>query len=469
MNKAAAHRHSAGAANSNRRFLLLGILGLAAVSVAWGIRANILAKRRVQADLAAQQRSLIQQGAMQIADMRKAVAMNPGNLQAHQALAALYQRYNMPDLFLGEIETLARLEPRDQTVQLTLASTYGALKKWPQAIERYLAIVKAWPDSAPGWQGLSVTFYSLKQYQRAMWAAQHALHLQPDDPRNRFGMAASSIEWAIQSSRMGLHSEVIDSAQQELTKLLPEWPDKAGIHFLLGRAYTALNKMDLAVQHLEEANRLQPDSPDIAYGLGHLYLRQQRRAEGRKVVERALTAYPDNADLVELLGQLWQDSGEPGADAQTLVRFEQAARLASKNPAFQERLGSATLRANNIAQARLAFETAIRLDPNRPYPYQQLAVIYTRLGDKPRAAKIAEAAREMEFNAQQLKHLQSLVFTHPKNVALHLALADRYRDLGLRSMAQDEYLEAKQLDPKNAHADKELKAFRSDNFSHKSP
>src|SRR5207253_1155744 len=161
---------------------------------------------------------------------------------------------------------------------------------------------------------------SMKQYKRALWAAQHAFRLHPDDPRNRFGLAASELEWAIQSSRMGLHSERIAAAQQELTRLLPDWPDKAGIHFLMGRAYTALDK------------------------------------------------------------------------------FEQAARLAPRNPLFQERLGRAYLQANDLAKARPAFETAIRLDPNRSFAYQQLAVLYVRLGDKTRAAKIAQAAKEMEFN-----------------------------------------------------------------------
>lgn len=469
MKQQAAGRHRKNAVNGSKRYLLLGLLGVAIVAGAWGLRTSILAKRRPQADLAADQRAQFQQGARQIVALRHRIAAHPRDLQAHQALVALYAQYHLSEPLLSELDTLARLQPSNYNAQLNAASAYGALSRWPEAAGRYRAIVKTWPDSLAGWQGLSLTYYGMKQYHRALPAAQQALRLAPNDPRSRFGVAAASLQWAIQSSRMGLHFERINSAQQELINLLPEWPDKAGIHYLLGHAYSATGKVDLAVTHLQEAHRLAPDSADIAFGLGRVYLRQQRYAEGRDVVEKALAANPQAVDLIELLGLLWQEGGGPESEPQALARFEQAARLAPQNPQFQERLGSAYLRANHLDQARRSFEAAIRIDPNRSYPYQQLAVIYGRLGDKARAGKIAEAARELEFNEQQLKHLESLVFTHPKDVGLHLQLADRYRVLGLHNMAENEYLAAAQLDPHNARARSALRALQAQNTAPPGP
>jgi len=444
-----------------KHILLLALVGTAVVCIAWAVRTGILAQRRAQIDAAAEQRFRLQQAAMQISALHRRILLHPDDLQAHRELASLYAQDNMPDQLVAELETLARLQPKDIQAQLALASACGALKRWPEAVSSYLSIVKTWPQAPAGWQGLSVTFYGMKQYEKAMVAARRAYRLQPDDLRNRFGLAASTLQWAIETNRAGNRLTLIGQEQQELTRLLPGWPDKAGIHYLLGHAYAASNKVDLAISHLEEADRLQPESADIAFGLGRVYLREQRYADGRRVVQRALTADPSNADLLELMGRLWQDSGEAGAQQQALPLFEQAAKSAPENPQFQEQLGSAYLQAGRLDDARHAFETTLKFDPNRPFPYQQLAVIYARSGDRQRAAQIAQAAKEVEFNAEQLKMLQAMVATHPEDVGLHLQLADRYRVLGLNGLAQDEYLAAKQQDPHNAHAEAGLKALQA--------
>lgn len=449
---------AAGAGGRPKLWLM--VAAVAAVAGAWAIRASVQARRQAAAERAVEeQRGLAQQRALEIDRLRAAEQLNPNDIAAHQALEAVYARYNMPDQFLQEAETVAHLAPRDEQAQLVLASTYGAMKKWPDAVARYLAIVRAWPSSADGWQGLAVTLYSLKHYERAMWASQRALKLQPNDPRNQFGYAASSLQWAIETNRTGSQIPVITQAAQTLSRLQPDWPDKAGIAYLLGRAYAALDRVDLAQKNLDEANRLQPQSPDIAYGLAELDLHQQKVAQGRAVLERALQANRSEPNLTELMGQLWEQSGAPGSQARALSAYRTAALIDPNNSRFQERLGSALLAANDLQGARRAFQNAILLDPNRAFPYQQLSVIYLRLGNKARARQIAKAATEVAFNADQLQHLESLAATHPESIPLHLELGNRYKELGQWNLAEDEYLSAQELSPTDKSVQQALESL----------
>src|SRR5439155_11824180 len=137
--------------------------------------------------------------------------------------------------------------------------------------------------------------------------------------------------------------------------------------------------------------------------------------------------------------QLIQASDEPDADRKSLPLFQKAARLDPRAARFTERLGTAYLRVNDLQRAREAFEMAARLSPNRAFPYQQLAAIYTRQGDAKRATAAAREAEILDFNAQQFKTLQAVAKRHPENIPLRLSLADRYRFLGIRGPARDEY------------------------------
>jgi cytochrome c-type biogenesis protein CcmH/NrfG len=102
--------------------------------------------------------------------------------------------------------------------------------------------------------------------------------------------------------------------------------------------------------------------------------------------------------------------------------------------------------------AQQAFTEAIRLNPNTPAPYQQLSSIYSRRGDKVMAAEMARLADGMLFNEQQQHRIERLSQENPKNVSLHLILAERYRNLGLVTMARSQYLLALRYDPRNARA-----------------
>jgi len=119
---------------------------------------------------------------------------------------------------------------------------------------------------------------------------------------------------------------------------------------------------------------------------------------------------------------------------------------------YWDLLGAEYLKALNIDQARICFEKSLLLNANRSYPYQQLAGIYTRMGDPKRASIAAKMATRMTANDETMRHLEALSDQYPGAVNLILIRADRYRDLKMYGPARDLYDQALQLDPHNAAA-----------------
>jgi tetratricopeptide (TPR) repeat protein len=249
-----------------------------------------------------------------------------------------------------------------------------------------------------------------------------------------------------------LHAEELQMAKTEFEKLIPVLPSVGDLYFRLGRVHMTLKDAAAAVKNLEMAQQLMPNRTDVALYLARAHTSARNSPAARRVLEAALARHPVSAELNDALGQLIQASGEPDADKRSLALFQRAVQSDPRASRYVERLGTAYLRVNELQPAREAFEAAVRLSPDRAFPFQQLSAIYTRLGDAKRATVAAREAQIRDFNAQQFNTLQATAKRHPENVLLRLALADRYLYLGMKGPARDEYRAILQVDANNTRA-----------------
>jgi tetratricopeptide (TPR) repeat protein len=452
----------------NRRSSVVLVVGLCAIGSAWWYRQDTLT-RRLAARPPAQQ--TIQQTVpanaspsqtqtatlrMQATHLEARVAARPDDVLARQALVLTYQQLGQGDQAMAQLETILRLQPKSPNAYLALANARLASKQWPQAEQTYRAMTLHWPKEYVGWQGLAAAQYHQGHFQEAAMAAQKAQTLQPDSPSNRFILASSLLEYAMQYPQPQLHSSALEWARKEFEKLTQVWPNTGDIYLRLGRICIATRDFTAAATYLEKAAQLLPKRADVPLFLSKAYASSRNIPAARRVLEQGVAHHPESADLCDALGQLVQSSGEPNADQQSLMLFQKAVQFAPRNGRFQERLGAASLRANHLDEARQAFETAVHLNPNRAFPVQQLASVYARLHDPKRAATAAKQSEILNFNAQQLSHLEALVNTHQEDVSLHKTLADRYRFIGDKGAARNEYLALLRLDPQNLHAQQSL-------------
>jgi tetratricopeptide (TPR) repeat protein len=245
-------------------------------------------------------------------------------------------------------------------------------------------------------------------------------------------------------------------ARKEFEDLLPAWPDPAEIHYRLGSAYSILRNNDKAIEHLAKAVELQPTRAHFVVALVDAYLGAGKREDARKTIDAAYARNIKTALLLDREGQVAQADATPAGYSKAVDAFARAVQMEPSAAVFHEHLGSALIRAGKLDLARQEFEQAAKLNPERPFSYQQLSALYTRLGDTARATAAAKMATRMVFNEQQLRHFEQLSAAYPEDVNLHLVIADRYRDLKMVSAARDKYRLVLRIDPGNRHAQQEV-------------
>lgn len=132
--------------------------------------------------------------------------------------------------------------------------------------------------------------------------------------------------------------------------------------------------------------------------------RSGRLQEAERGYRAVIQSDPNHADAVHWLGVLILQAGQP-ADA--LPLFEKAAILRPGDAAFQYNLAHAWLGTRKIDQAIIAFENAVRLDPDRVESLTALAgVLLMRQTkrDVSQAITLLEKARQAGDRSASLHH-----------------------------------------------------------------
>lgn len=441
---------------TNKLALILTVGALMLLS-AWGYRRKVDATR---ARLAPADTVQMQALRAQTQKLQAAVAKNPQDLQSRYELAHSYVEQGQLGQGAEQLKLIISHNPEFQPAYLALANTELASKHLDEAEHYYEIVVKKWPKDAEARQGLAVALFRQHRYLEAIGAGRAAVKLRPDIPANHYVLARALLEYALQfptAVDVGMYSAELHEARTELESIIAK-PQQSGFpyysdaYYQLGRVYSGLRDAKNAIKVLRRAQQLLPAKADIAIQLAKLYKASAQNQVALQVVEQALPKNPQSAALFDLEGQLRENSGDPQALQQTYDAFQKAVQLAPSNASIRERFGVACLRLNKFDEARAAFEESVRLNPNRAFPYQQLAAIYARQGKAELATKFARQSTIMVFNDRQLKQIMGVSAEHPESVPVHLILADRYRDLGYLGAARDEYLLVRRLDPANQRA-----------------
>lgn len=441
-----------------RRVVGIVCIGLLLIAIGFGL------KGKLTKALLEQQRARAEAARVKALQARAGILMNavhadPKAAEPRRALADFYQEQRLMDKALEQRIVISNLNPKNVDDRIHVGTTLIALHSYPQAEGVYRYITRHWPQNVSGWQGLSTALYHQKHYLEAWQAGQEALKRDASDGNNHLLVAISALSYVLEYPNPQAHAETLLMARRELEGLAQVWPKNGDLYYQLGLACEAQRDQKARLLYLTRAVTLLPRRGDAAAALARAYESKGDRKTARKTLEEALARKIDSPALHDQLGQLIQASGEPNADALALEEFRNAVLQNSDNTIYIEHFAAACVRVNKLKEAQLLFEQVTHLKPYRPYAYQQLAAIYTRLGDRAKATEAAKLSAEMYHNENQLKQVQQLSYLHPDSVPLHLILADRYRELKQVGASRDEYLGVLQLAPKNAQALTGLKAL----------
>jgi len=235
-------------------------------------------------------------------------------------------------------------------------------------------------------------------------------------------------------------------------------PDnKAGAYynFAMGRLYAGMagsegNKTDYiekAIQHYQEALKLDPSSSIIFEELTDIYIQTNRLREAVTQAEDLLKRDPANLDARRMLGRIYMrmagDSQSGRVDERyvksAIEQFQKVTEKAPKDAESLVMLGRLYGFSNNSPEAEKAFNAALEADPANEDAMTQLALLYANLGDSKRAIEKLKAVTEKAPNERAL-----------------LILADQYKQLrDFKSMAQV-LKKAMEMQPDNPRIAREL-------------
>jgi tetratricopeptide (TPR) repeat protein len=319
----------------------------------------------------------------------------------------------------------------------------------------------------------------------------------------------SEIEHAIALQQSGKPDEAIAQYQRTLKR----YPQSAAAHNWLGVAYLQKNqlaageaqfrsaiKLDpkyiraynnlgstlaqagnipAAIDVLRDGLKLSPSDPAIRLNLAMALRAKGDAAEALPLFESLAKEHPEEANFSYQLGQTLRQNGDLPAALEAFEKAldangempeayyalaatlkEQAGHLKPAAANEYSRLGRIYRDSGDLPRARHAFQRALALNPNAPYPYFDLAVIYLRQQQLTAAIGQFESGLNLGLSDTPIPdldlavtELRRAIASDPKNAEAHNTFG---RLLGWAGSSEKqviaEFEEAIRLDPKFAQA-----------------
>ena len=365
-----------------------------------------------------------------VAAQLKALADEPRAAQLPAATAVLL---GLALHGAGEIEAAVGLlrkavtrHPDDVWVNFALAGSLERLTPSPrEEALRYYSVARGLrPDTA---HVLAHLLELMERREEAEAIFRDLVDRRPDNARHLacLGMCLKD------EGRAGEASQVLDRAIAAARATLKLDPDRADVHYEIGRALVVQDKPADAEAEFRAALKLTPGRAIFHFGLGNALRDQGRPADAEAEFRTALKLDPDRADIHDNLGVLLMRQGKP-ADAE--AEFRTALKVHPDFILAQINLGKALAAQARLAEAEAEYRTALKDIPDH-------ADVHYNLGNALQAqGKPADA--EAEYRTA-LKLDPKLLSAH-SNLGAVLAAQDKPAD------AEAEYRAALKLDPDRA-------------------
>ncbi len=182
--------------------------------------------------------------------------------------------------------------------------------------------------------------------------------------------------------------------------------------YLRGLCFQLLGMPTEAAAHLERAVRVSSNDGEMNLALGRALTDTNDHARAVVFLRRATTSLDAHAEAHNALGVALKRTGDP---VQARLSFETAVKLAPDEAVFLVNFGRSCCEQQMFHEARSALERALRLDPDIPEAHAALAVVFHRIGERERALRHAKEALSDPARDEAVAELLALISqTDPK-------------------------------------------------------
>lgn len=276
---------------------------------------------------------------LEIEDLQKQLNREPGDIEAHSRIAALYTQRQRPEdkktNSLSDVELAVRhyqivseadIFKGKADSHVNLGEAYARSGEADKAIKEFQRAIAIEPTLADAHQWLAFIYDALEQYEAAESAYKKAIDLDRADPlihsnyagfladRGRMTEAIAEMKLAIDLCKdspyriltvvfkVGLavfyvENKQLDDAITLLRQITQDAPDIAVLHVVLGWVLAEKGQKEEAAAALEKAAKIDPKDPLIHFGLAELYEEQGDKKKASDELELFLNNLPSNYEL----------------------------------------------------------------------------------------------------------------------------------------------------------------------------
>jgi tetratricopeptide (TPR) repeat protein len=210
----------------------------------------------------------------------------------------------------------------------------------------------------------------------------------------------------------------LDLAIESLKMAIRLEPSYVKAYSNLGVAYTKQGKLDLAITRFEQAIGIDPNDAIVHYNLGVAYMKQKQFAKASPTFKKAIRLDLSYVDAYYNLGLAYTQQNQLTLAVGAL---KMAIRLDPRYVDAHYNLGLAYALQKDLEAAIKSLKTAIELDPNYVDAHYKLGIIYATQEQLDLAIKSLKTAIGLEPNNIKAHYGLGLVYT--KQERLDLAIA----------------------------------------------
>ena len=273
-----------------------------------------------------------------------------------------------------DFEKEAQLNPENLYVQRQLGMHYEANGDYASAKDVYLTEVAKNPSNPDAHFFMGSLFATLGEYQKAKYAFEEALYLDP----NHGG--------TIEAMSMFVHTDQQRKLSHDiLTHSSKKSPDGPAQQITIIRARMAEGNYTEALNLSEEAMEKFPTHLGFVQLIGESHLKMGRVEDAKRAFQRAVKLNPRDVQPHLSLADLYFEQGKYVYAA---LSYSDAVYIDSDNPDYRYMQGLSYFNAHEWGRTAAAWEDLLHYRPNDaivrnllPQAYYVLAVEYNRIGN----------------------------------------------------------------------------------------
>lgn len=365
--------------------------------------------------------------------LQEFIKTHPDAIPPRLALAQVQIALNEWENAMNSGKQVLALKPNDLGGRLFVSTALMGMRQFPQARKYLEETLKLYPTANDARYQLAFVSLQEKKADEAEKLYLAMYHSEPPDFRGLLGLTEvlalqGKIEEALTTVKkeIELHPQISDlkiaygnlavranKAQEGLKyykQVFDKNPNDGSINLRMALAYRQIGDVQNAVESFGRAIDLLPNDPAPLAELAMLLHTTGNVGRARLLYEKVLTIQPDNEIALNNLASI---ISEDGSDLNRALQLADRAKKKSPNdPNIADTLGTIYLKRGFPSLAIDLFLDLVKnfpTHPNAPTFNMHLGMAYSQKGDRAEAKTAFEAALKLKPDEKLTKEIQSLL------------------------------------------------------------